>query len=216
MGGLLEGKTILDHRHHHRFVDRVPRGEGRAGAGREGDHHRYPRSSASHRPHRPATAAGGARRPSGSMSPTRRTSAALADKVRELAPEGIDGVLHSIALRTAHLMGPERCRSWTRPGGRGQGVRDLRLELRRAGPRRAARDERGRLHRGHGLRSAHRDAVLQLDGCGQGRARVGEPLRGAGSGRRQADSLQPGCRRADQDAGRQGHRRAPRPTTRPS
>jgi len=33
--------------------------------------------------------------------------AALADKVRELAPQGIDGVLHSIAFAPRTLMGPE-------------------------------------------------------------------------------------------------------------
>ena len=33
--------------------------------------------------------------------------AALADKVRELAPEGVDGVLHSIAFAPRTLMGPE-------------------------------------------------------------------------------------------------------------
>ncbi|WP_040790545.1 NADH-dependent enoyl-ACP reductase InhA [Nocardia paucivorans] len=33
--------------------------------------------------------------------------AALADKVRELAPEGLDGVLHSIAFAPKTLMGPE-------------------------------------------------------------------------------------------------------------
>ncbi|MBF6209799.1 enoyl-ACP reductase FabI [Nocardia puris] len=33
--------------------------------------------------------------------------AALADKVRELAPEGIDGVLHSIAFAPRTLMGPD-------------------------------------------------------------------------------------------------------------
>lgn len=32
---------------------------------------------------------------------------ALADKVRELAPEGVDGVLHSIAFAPKTLMGPE-------------------------------------------------------------------------------------------------------------
>ncbi|WP_433655722.1 NADH-dependent enoyl-ACP reductase InhA [Nocardia sp. CA-128927] len=32
---------------------------------------------------------------------------ALADKVRELAPEGVDGVLHSIAFAPRTLMGPE-------------------------------------------------------------------------------------------------------------
>ena len=39
--------------------------------------------------------------------------AALADRIRELAPEGVDGVVHSIAFAPPTLMGPRPSRSST-------------------------------------------------------------------------------------------------------
>ncbi|MBJ7291472.1 NADH-dependent enoyl-ACP reductase InhA [Williamsia sp.] len=40
----------------------------------------------------------------------------LADKVRELAPEGVDGVLHSIAMAPKNLMGPDAVPFLDAPG----------------------------------------------------------------------------------------------------
>lgn len=42
--------------------------------------------------------------------------AELADKVRELAPEGVDGVLHSIAMAPKNLMGPDAVPFLDAPG----------------------------------------------------------------------------------------------------
>ena len=141
--------------------------------------------------------------------------AALADRVRELAPEGVDGVLHSIAFAPPTLMGPRPSRSSTRPGRtrprRSRSPRGVDASLARAVL--PVMNEGGSIV---GMDFDPRTAmpVLQLDGRGEGGAGVGEPVRRAGGRCGQADPLEPRRRRPDQDVGRQGDRRARPPTTR--
>ena len=137
MGGLLEGKTILVTGIITDASIAFHVGEGGAGAGREGDHHRV-RPAPADRPHRAAPAAAGAAGDRAGRPRTTSTSRRSPTGSGELAPEGIDGVVHSIAF--SPRSGPGSPRSWRRRGPDiSNGVRDLRVLVRLAGARRCCR-----------------------------------------------------------------------------
>ena len=128
----------------------------------------------------------------------------LADRVGEHVPR-LDGVLHSIGFAPATALGGSL--PGLPVGGRGDHGAHLGLLAQVAGRRRAAADDLRRQHRRAGLRRPAGLAGLQLDGCRQGRAGVGDPLPGTGS-RSAGDQGEPGLRRPDQDHGGQVDPRA--------
>ena len=77
---------------------------------------------------------------------------ALADKVRELAPQGIDGLVHSIAFAPRTLMGPDALPFLEGPGPDVAKSFEISAWSYASLARGAAGDERGRFHRRHGLR----------------------------------------------------------------
>ena len=114
--GLLEGKRLLDHRCDHRRLARVPRREGRPGAGRAGRAHRV-RPDAAGRADRAAAAgagAGGRAR----RAPTRSQLDSLVER-RLPAPRGRAGPRRGAALdRLRAGVLPGRGRVPRRPRGR--------------------------------------------------------------------------------------------------
>ena len=146
------------------------------------------------------------RRSSNSTSPTRRSSTRWpTGSASTVTDPGLDGVLHSIGFAPATALGGALP---GRPvGGRRHHRARLGLLAEVAGRGGLPLLSAGRVDRRPGLRRPAGLAGLRLDGRGQGRARVGDPLPGPRS-RAEGDPGQPGRGGPDQDDGGQVHPRA--------